>query len=160
MAVEVSERYADGLTDERELTHALNLAYNPLWTSGGPMAFPTPRCIRAARHATAFAAKDGAAERKYQAALLRDIFGYPPFRPVAAQRSWLDWNNGIVQSLAQAVYEECSLPEGLLDQVRLAVLADALEEAGCGNSELLAHCRSAGTHVRGCWALDLLLGKS
>jgi hypothetical protein len=38
-------------------------------------------------------------------------------------------------------------------------LADALEEAGCDNEELLSHCREPGEHVRGCWALDLLLGK-
>ena len=46
-----------------------------------------------------------------------------------------------------------------LDPDRLAVLADALEEAGCDNADLLSHLRGPGPHVRGCWALDLLLGK-
>lgn len=160
MAVEVSERYADGLVNRRELTRALSVAFVKMWTNAGSMAFPTPRCIRAARHATARAARDGAAERQYQAAVLRDIFGSPRFRPIPVQRSWLAWNDSIVQSLAEAVYEERSLPEGMLDQGRLAVLADALEEAGCDNQALLAHCRSAVEHVRGCWAIDVILCKS
>ena len=42
---------------------------------------------------------------------------------------------------------------------RLAVLFDALEEAGCDDAEILNHLRSPGPHVRGCWAVDLLLGK-
>jgi hypothetical protein len=45
------------------------------------------------------------------------------------------------------------------DPQRLAVLADALEEAGCNDAEILTHLRSPGPHVRGCWALDLILGK-
>ena len=43
---------------------------------------------------------------------------------------------------------------------RLPVLADALQDAGCDNADILTHCRSGGEHVRGCWVLDLLLGKS
>jgi hypothetical protein len=42
----------------------------------------------------------------------------------------------------------------------MPILADALEEAGCNNAEVLAHCRSDGLHARGCWVLDLLLGKA
>ena len=60
---------------------------------------------------------------------------------------------------AQAAYEERELPSGHLSPTRLAVLADALEEAGCRDADLLAHLRAPGPHVRGCWALDLLLGK-
>jgi hypothetical protein len=51
------------------------------------------------------------------------------------------------------------MPQGELDPVRLAVLADALEEPGCSDAELMAHLRRRGGHVRGCWALDLVLGK-
>jgi hypothetical protein len=46
-----------------------------------------------------------------------------------------------------------------LDTVRLAVLADALEEAGCADADLLVHLRGPGPHARGCWVLELLLGK-
>ena len=92
----------------------------------------------------------GAAEAG-QAGLLRDLFGNP-FRRVAIDPSWLAWNNGIVVKMAQAVYEERAFD-------RLPVLADALEEAGCADADLLSHLRGPGPHVRGCWAVDLLLGK-
>ena len=57
-------------------------------------------------------------------------------------------------------YDERLMPSGELDLGRLAVLSDALEEAGCTSAEILTHLRSPGPHVRGCWALDLILGKS
>lgn len=62
-------------------------------------------------------------------------------------------------SLASLAYEHPVLPSGHLDSARLAVLSDALEEAGCDDAEILSHLRSPGPHVRGCWALDLVLGK-
>jgi hypothetical protein len=57
-----------------------------------------------------------------------------------------------VTSLASSIYQEHAFD-------RLPILADALEEAGCNNAEILSHCRN-GEHARGCWAVDLLLGKS
>jgi hypothetical protein len=90
------------------------------------------------------------------AAWLRDLF---PRRPVTPDPAWLARNDGTIPRLAQAAYEERSLPGGTLDPARLAVLADALEEAGCTSSDVLGHLRGPGPHVRGCWALDLLLGK-
>jgi hypothetical protein len=65
-----------------------------------------------------------------------------------------------VRDIACGAYEERRLPEGTLDPARLAVLADALEDAGCTEIELLGHLRGPGPHVRGCWALDLVLSKS
>jgi hypothetical protein len=62
------------------------------------------------------------------------------------------WNDGTIAKLAEAIYEEWAFD-------RLPILADALEEAGCTSEELLTHCRAGGEHVRGCWAVDLLLGK-
>jgi hypothetical protein len=91
-------------------------------------------------------------------ALLREIFGNP-FRPVSVRPAWLAWNDGAVPRLARAAYEERSLPAGTLDRARLAVLADALEEAGCADPDILSHLRG-GPHVRGCWAIDLLLGNA
>jgi hypothetical protein len=61
--------------------------------------------------------------------------------------------------LATAIYDERSLPDGALDALRLRILADALEEAGCADADLLGHLRSPGPHVRGCWPLDVLLGR-
>jgi hypothetical protein len=98
-------------------------------------------------------------ERAAQAHLLRDIFG-GPWRPASVPLPVLAWNGGTVRRIAEGVYQERQLPAGTLNTARLAVLADALEDAGCDNAELLGHLREPGPHVRGCWAVDLLLGKS
>jgi hypothetical protein len=65
-----------------------------------------------------------------------------------------------VRKLAESAYTERTLPEGTLDVVRLALLADALEDGGCTERDLLGHLRGPGPHVRGCWALDLVMGKA
>jgi hypothetical protein len=90
-----------------------------------------------------------------QPALLRDIFGPTPFRPVAFDPAL---RTPLVVSLAEAAYAERMLPSGELDPHRLAVLADALEEVGA-DAGLLAHLRSPGPHVRGCFAVDLALAR-
>jgi hypothetical protein len=108
--------------------------------------------------ALAAAVMDYPAQRPLQANLFRDIFGNP-FRPVTLDPAVLAWDDGTVVRLAQAAYEERQLPEGILDNGRLAVLADALEEAGCSDADILGHLRGSGPHVRGCWSVDLLLGK-
>jgi len=82
---------------------------------------------------------------------LRDIFGNP-FRPVTVNPGWLAWNDGTVPRIAQAIYDERAFD-------RMTILADALEDAGCTDQDILGHCRSGGEHVRGCWVVDLLLGK-
>ncbi|MGE3808854.1 MAG: hypothetical protein AB7K24_29670 [Gemmataceae bacterium] len=97
-------------------------------------------------------------ELVYQAHLLREIVG-SPFRLVAVDPDWLRWHDRTVVKLAQVAHEEREIPSGLLDAARLAIVADALEEAGCTSTELLAHLRGPGPHVRGCWALDRLLGE-
>lgn len=100
------------------------------------------------------------AEKRAQFVLLHDIMGNPFHPPPSLDPAWLAWNDDTVKHLAQAAYEHRSLPDGTLDGNRLAVLGDALEEAGCTDAELLAHLRSPGPHVRGCFALDAVLGKS
>jgi hypothetical protein len=97
----------------------------------------------------------GTEEAACQARLVRELFGNP-FFPVTILPAWL---TPTVTRLAAVAYEERALPSGELDPVRLAVLADALEDAGCADADILTHLRSAGPHVRGCWALDLILGK-
>ena len=94
------------------------------------------------------------------ALLLRDIFGNPfrPSPPLPA--AILVWNDGTIRCLAEGIYEERPMPEGTLDTARLAILADALLDAGCEDESLVQHCRSPGPHVRGCWAIDAILGKS
>jgi hypothetical protein len=83
-----------------------------------------------------------------------------PFRPApVVAPSWLVWNGGTVRQLAEEAYQDRELPEGTLNPARLALLADALEDAGCSDAEVPGHLRGPGPHVRGCWALDLVLGK-
>jgi hypothetical protein len=91
-----------------------------------------------------------------QCRVVRCIFGNP-FRPVCIEPAWL---TPTVTALATAAYEERILPSGELDPPRLTVLADALEEAGCTDAALLDHLRGPAPHVRGCWPLDLVLGRN
>lgn len=99
------------------------------------------------------------AELARQCDLLRDIIGNPFRLPPVLPSALLRWNDAVVVKLARSAYEDRLLPSGHLDTTRLAVLADALEEASCTDPGLLGHLRSAGLHVRGCWAVDLLLGR-
>jgi len=87
-------------------------------------------------------------ERTRQAVLLRDIFGNP-FRPVTCHP---EWRTDTALSLARGMYES-------RDFSAMPILADALQDAGCDGDDILSHCRSDGPHVRGCWAVDLVLGK-
>jgi hypothetical protein len=90
------------------------------------------------------------AHARLLAHLFRDTVGNP-FRPVALHLDWLAWDGGTVRRLAETMYEERRYQD-------LPVLADALEEAGCDEPEVLAHLRGGGIHARGCWALDLARG--
>jgi hypothetical protein len=92
------------------------------------------------------------AERAVQAALLCCIFGNPFWSAPTLAPGWLRRNDGTVTRLAQGSYDDRAFH-------RLPVLADALEEVGCHDTNILTHCRHPGPHVRGCWVVDLLLGK-
>jgi hypothetical protein len=97
---------------------------------------------------------------RLQTQLLRDVFGNPFRPPPAIHSAWLAYDDGLAIRLAEAAYMHRHLPSGHLDQHRLAVLGDALEEGGCPQDhELLLHLRGPGPHVRGCWLVDLLLAK-
>jgi hypothetical protein len=106
------------------------------------------------REPTAEAAREPAEARARanECDLIRDLFGNP-FRPAPALApSVLAWDGGTVVKVAAAVYDERAFD-------RLPVVADALEDAGCTDAELLGHCRGGGEHVRGCWVVDLVLAK-
>src|SRR5262249_31217393 len=90
-------------------------------------------------------------EKQAQADLVREIMGNP-FRRIELDAAWLGRSDAAVAKIAAVVYEEQAWD-------RLPILADALEEAGCSHADILDHCRGPGPHVRGCWAVDLLLGK-
>jgi len=91
---------------------------------------------------------DGAREQREQVLLLRDIFGNP-FRPVTF---FPEWRTTTVLALAQGIYDERAFG-------RMPILADALGDAGCSNEDILNHCRSETVHTRGCWCIDLILGR-
>jgi hypothetical protein len=90
----------------------------------------------------------GAAERTAQASLLQDLFGNP-FRPLTFSPGW---RTDTTVTLASTMYES-------RDFGAMPILADALQDAGCEEDQILAHCRGPGPHVRGCWVVDLVLGK-
>jgi hypothetical protein len=75
-----------------------------------------------------------------------------PFRPATIDTAWLTWHDGLLVSMAQQMYVSRNFGD-------MPVLADALEDAGCTNPDILGHCRQPGEHVRGCWVVDLVLGK-
>jgi len=83
--------------------------------------------------------------RRLGASFIRDIFGNP-FRPVAFSPQW---STDTALSLARQMYES-------RDYSAMPILADALQDAGCDNEDVLNHCRGKGPHVRGCWVVDLV----
>lgn len=90
-------------------------------------------------------------EERDIAAIAREVFGNP-FHPTRCEPGWVTSGGGVVSKLARAVWDERTFD-------RLPILADALEDAGCTDPRILEHCRAGGTHVRGCWVIDLILGK-
>ena len=94
----------------------------------------------------------GRAEDHVQRDLAYDIFGNPFRLRPPLDPSVLGWNGRTIPKMAQGIYEERAFE-------RLPILADALEEAACTDADSLAHCRGTGPHARGCWRIDLLLGK-
>ena len=94
-------------------------------------------------------------EQQEQIGLLKELFANP-FRPRSVDAAWL---TPTVVQVARGAYEDRQLPAGTLDIASLAVLADALEDAGCSDPDILGHLRGPGPHVRGCWVVDLILAK-
>jgi hypothetical protein len=153
----LAERYADGQAGEEERYRAGDLpSETPAEAAASAAVARTMDAMEATPSLAASVA--GPFEAAEQARLLRDLVSLRPF-PLTVSPSWLAWNGGTVRQLAEAAYQERSLPDGMLDPARLALLGDALEDAGCGDTELLRHLRGPGPNVRGCYAIDLLLGK-
>ena len=100
---------------------------------------------------TAMTPDDWLNQLKTQSDMLREVFGNP-FRSPHVHSSRLKWNGNAIRRLAHSIYDRRAFDQ-------MPILADALEEAGCTDAAILNHCRQPGEHVRGCWVLDLLLGK-
>jgi hypothetical protein len=165
-AVEVAEKFAERAATKADLKSAFQKAnaaawstgqnFNPAWAANNA-AYESPYVDASASQLLDYVRSSEAERQRTEqliVAWLRDIFGNP-FRPVAISPAWLTPN---VVALAQVAYEERSLPDGRLDPMRLAVLADALEDAGA-DASFIEHLRSPGPHVRGCCVVDLLLGR-
>jgi hypothetical protein len=170
-AVEVSERLADGLATNAERRAAALAAGGGYGDAGGAAvcAVGVPP-IHAAERASDCAASAFAtagertllpnhqdnpawqrlfdAERASQCDLTRDIFGNP-FRPLVFDPRW---RSADTVGVGRGIYEDRGFD-------RLPLLADALMDAGCSDEQVIGHCRSEGPHVRGCWVVDLVLGK-
>jgi hypothetical protein len=176
VTVEATECYADGaiaawqwheVLDDADYERQLGLAWSgQVYAHRGALSVANIDAWVAAGLAADGVAigvmEDGASygeEDTAQANLLRCIFGSPLRSSPPLPPAVLAWNDRTVLRLVQAIYEDRQLPAGTLDTARLAILADALLDAGCDDEELICHCRSAGPHVRGCWAVDLILGK-
>lgn len=161
-AIEVAERFADCLASRRELATAHASAYFTYLNSYANSIFAYAVADEDAAHAATIAVRDVAVVRSVNelAALVRDVIANP-FRPLPLlDRAILAWSSGTIPRLAQALCDDRHLPTGTLDAERLAILADALEDAGLTDAEFLEHLRKPGPHYRGCWPVDLLLGRS
>jgi hypothetical protein len=181
-AIEVLERLADGLADQIEATEAAREAARAdRMTRRAHSGTPNAIAAIAARdaiagnwagvlrwtstteawsfgmpHGEAQASQRMACARANLAALLGEIVGNP-FHSLAIDPTWQ--TNDVI-ALGEAASEHRLLPSGELDPARLAVLCDSLEDAGCPQDhELLLHLRGPGPHVRGCHALDAILGR-
>jgi hypothetical protein len=168
-AVEVADRYADGLAGDEELESAwMAAAYTA--DHAAEEEAPAAACVvadddprLAACGASALAARasstDWTDEQAVQCRLLRCLFANPFRAALPIPPSVFGWHDGLIPRMGTTLYNERALPSGTLDVARLAVLADALIDAGCTDTDLLEHLRSTGPHVRGCWAIDLLTGR-
>jgi hypothetical protein len=173
-AVQVAERFADGLADEPRLHAAHARVYGAPQPGDGAAFYASfhdphnPRYdyFNDAWTAAALARNEAArydgsktAEGIAQCRLIRCVFTNPFRPPVALDPTLLAHNDGAAVKLATVIYDDRSLPSGELDPVRLAILADALEEAGVDDAEALAHLRGPGPHCRGCHVVDAVLGR-
>jgi hypothetical protein len=186
-AVQVAELYADGLIDRAAAAEAQRAAESVAWPSQEGDAPYTADyvasrtviteegggCVWLSQWIAGMATEVvgrldawpecehlGRLERqvRHLRAAIRDIFGDPFRPPLPISGEVQTWNGGTVPALARAAYSERT-PEGRLDPVRLAVLADGLEEAGHRDAELLAHLRGPGSHWAGCHAVDHIMGR-
>jgi hypothetical protein len=152
-AVEAAELYADGLITDEARRAAKEAAFEAASIEKGPGWAAAYAAHGLLDRVTQEVVSHSGAAPPIQAELLREIYGNGPFRPARpVDPAQLRWNGGKVGSLAKAIYDDRAF-------LWMPALANALEDAGCTDAELLGHLRGPGPHVRGCWALDLVLGK-
>jgi hypothetical protein len=151
-AVQVSEQFADGLCSKHDLEKRVDEAWDAI---DSPYYLVSDAEFVAMCSAEPMSGYHAARDiltwgriLKDPSQLLRCMFGNP-FRQMPINPRWL---SSTVVDIAQAIYQEKAFG-------RMPILADALMDAGCDNQDIFTHCRSVDVHVRGCWVVDLLLGK-
>jgi hypothetical protein len=162
-AIEVAERYADGLANEIERGEAWDeassvvvkdaLAIAAMYAVESDLEYVHGDLVQVgiARGVVREVLSRGGTEQAALSDLLRCVFGPRPFgTPPRVADTLRIWEHRTVPGLARTIYEEHAFD-------LLPVLADALEEAGCTDGIILDHLRGAGTHARGCFALDSCL---
>jgi hypothetical protein len=174
-AVEAAERYADGQAGREELLSARAAAWDAvserlgmepesaagLWAAARTTWVSSIEVWQASSCLADLRRASPAEQGGIQCATLRDLAVDPLAAAPVIPARWMAWDGGCLPALARALYEGRGLPEGALDPAGLVVLADALEEAGCDNGDVLSHLRQQGvSHYRGCWVVDLLLDKA
>jgi hypothetical protein len=168
--IEWVERYAEGLTASETIArmHAIH-ARRPGSSLGRLLSLLTCaretlrglRCAEtsgnlvvseAQRVASRGRRTDWAQIRVAQAGILRDLLGPWPFRTVRIEDSWRARDDRTVEKVARSIYERRAFHD-------MPILHDALMDGGCDNEEILRHCRDVKDHWKGCWVVDLCLGK-
>jgi hypothetical protein len=151
-AVEVAEQLADGPVSEQVHDAVVRAAIEAVCTAGAASVNAADMAYKSLLNDGWYAADwtvGCGTDGEMEAAVLRDVIGNPFRTPPAIEPFWLIPE---VVAVARRIYEE-------RDVAAMPVLADALEDAGCNDEELLRHCRQQGEHVRGCWVVDALLAK-
>jgi hypothetical protein len=147
--LEAGDRFADGEISANELRAARTVSGGP-WNLFREATRVSGFSLDAVlRTVMAFRREFGGPTDRDLCSVMRDICN---LQSSFANADWLVWNATTIPKIAKAIYMERRFAD-------MPILADALEEAGCDNADILNHCRSGGEHVRGCWVLDLLLAK-
>jgi hypothetical protein len=154
LAVRVAERFADGEATLEEMRQARVAAFYAAReaSTNGPRAahyVAVDEASLAVEHVSWWMICSGGAAAQEE--ILRDLFGGASLA-IEIPASLLSWGGGTVVQVARAIYAEHRFDD-------VAVLADALEEAGCTEKALLEHLRGQQQHYPGCWALDSVLNR-
>jgi hypothetical protein len=149
-AVQVLEACAEGIASIRDMVAGSRLSIPPNSSAAGAvrLGLLSDDPFTAAVYTLTFATSDELQSEKWTSDTIRDIFGNP-FRPIAFDPRWLTAD---VVGVARGIYEDRAFD-------RMAILTDALINAGCDSDDVLSHCRNGGPHVRGCWVVDRILEK-
>ena len=149
-AVAILEQWAETGTEPTNLRQLVHIFFTKR---------PSTAFLRTLNTPVGWTGKYGTDANKRLVWALRELFGNPfakRTRKTDPYRGWAfdpNWRTDTVLALANRIYDAREFET-------LPILADALQDAGCVNDDILSHCREPGEHARGCWVVDLVLGKT